>query len=87
MARLIGYARVSTNGQTFGRQCADAAYSRSYAGGARQADVGPWLSGAAGTELLKPVAEDRLRMWPVSRRVNKTGTGDDDPLLIDEVAA
>jgi len=52
-----------------------------------KADVGPWLSGAAGTELLKPVAEDRLRMWPVSRRVNKTGTGDDDPLLIDEVAA
>jgi len=26
-------------------------------------------------------------MWPVSRRVNKTGTGDDDPTLIDEVAA
>jgi len=26
-------------------------------------------------------------MWPVSRRVNKTATGDDDPTLIDEVAA
>jgi len=26
-------------------------------------------------------------MWPVSRRVNKTGTGDDDPTLLDEVAA
>src|SRR5260370_40435588 len=39
-----------------------------------------------GTELLKPAAEDRLRMWPVSRRVNKTGTGDDDPGLIGEVA-
>jgi len=26
-------------------------------------------------------------MWPVSRRVNKTGTGDDDPTLVDEVAA
>jgi len=25
--------------------------------------------------------------WPVARRVNKTGTGDDDPTLIDEVAA
>jgi hypothetical protein len=25
-------------------------------------------------------------MWPVSRRVNKTGTGDDDPTLLDEVA-
>jgi hypothetical protein len=26
-------------------------------------------------------------MWPVSQRVNKTGTGDDDPTLINEVAA
>jgi len=25
-------------------------------------------------------------MWPVSRRVNKTGSADDDPTLIDEVA-
>jgi hypothetical protein len=24
-------------------------------------------------------------MWPVSRRLNKTGTGDDDPTLVDEV--
>ena len=50
-------------------------------------DVGPWLNGEVGTELLRPAAEDRLRMWPVSRRVNKTGTGDDDSTLIDEVAA
>jgi hypothetical protein len=42
------------------------------------------LRGAAGTELLKPAAEDRLRMWPVSRRVNKTGTGDDNPMLIEK---
>ena len=46
-------------------------------------DIGRWLQGEGGTELLKPAPEDRLRMWPVSRRVNKTGTGDD----IDEVAA
>src|SRR6516164_8112277 len=45
-----------------------------------KADIRLWLSGEAGTELLKPAAEDRLRMWPVSRRVNKTGTGDDDPM-------
>jgi putative SOS response-associated peptidase YedK len=50
-----------------------------------KADIG--LNGEAGIELLRPAAEDRLRMWPVSRRVNKTGTGDDDPTLIDEVAA
>jgi putative SOS response-associated peptidase YedK len=52
-----------------------------------KADVGQWLNGAAGTERLRPTVEDRLRMWLVSRRVNKTGTGDDDPTLIDEVAA
>jgi len=50
------------------------------------ADIRPWLSGEAGTELLRPASEDHLRMWPVSRRVNKTGTGDDDPTVIDEVA-
>jgi putative SOS response-associated peptidase YedK len=50
-----------------------------------KADVRAWLSGEAGTELLRPAAEDRLRIWPVSRRVNKTGTGDDDPTLLDEV--
>jgi putative SOS response-associated peptidase YedK len=51
-----------------------------------KADIRRWLNGEAGSELLKPAAEDRLRMWPVSRRVNKTGTGDDDPTLLDEVA-
>jgi putative SOS response-associated peptidase YedK len=56
-------------------------------GNMRKADFGAWLSGAAGTELLRPAADDRVRMWPVSRRVNKTGSGDDDPTLIDEVAA
>jgi len=49
-----------------------------------RADIGRWLSGEAGTELLKPAGKNRLRMWPVSRRVNKTGTGDDDPTLLEE---
>jgi putative SOS response-associated peptidase YedK len=52
-----------------------------------RAGIWRWLSGEAGTELLRPGAEDRLCTWPVSRRVNKTGTGDDDPTLVDEVAA
>jgi putative SOS response-associated peptidase YedK len=52
-----------------------------------KADIESWLNGAGGTEPLRPAAEDRLRMWPVSRRVNKTGTADDDPTLVDEVAA
>src|SRR6266700_355893 len=30
-----------------------------------------WLSGEAGLGLLKPAPDDALRMWPVSRRVNK----------------
>jgi putative SOS response-associated peptidase YedK len=51
-----------------------------------RADIGPWLAGEVGTEVLRPAAEDRLRLWPVSRRVNKTGTGDDDPTLLDKVA-
>jgi putative SOS response-associated peptidase YedK len=51
------------------------------------ADFGRWLDGTAGTELLKPAAEDRLRLWPVSRRVNRSGAGDDGPTLIDALAA
>src|SRR6516164_8795729 len=50
-----------------------------------KADFGAWLGGTGGIELLRSAAE--VRMWPVSRRVNKTGSGDDDPTLIDEVAA
>ena len=52
-----------------------------------EANFKPWLSGAAGADLLRPAPDDRVRMWPVSRRVNKTGSDDDDPTLIDEVAA
>jgi putative SOS response-associated peptidase YedK len=51
-----------------------------------KADIESWLNGTGGTELLRPTAEDRLRVWPVSRRVNKTGTGDDDRTLTDEDA-
>jgi putative SOS response-associated peptidase YedK len=50
-------------------------------------DIGSWPKGEAGPELLEPAPEDRLRMWPVSRRINKTGSADEDPTLIDEVAA
>jgi hypothetical protein len=34
-----------------------------------------------------PAADDRVRFWPGFRRANKTGNGDDDPTLIEEVAA
>jgi len=51
------------------------------------AELGAWLRGTAGIDLLRPAADHKLRMWPVSRRVNRTGSGDDDPTLVDEVAA
>jgi putative SOS response-associated peptidase YedK len=45
-------------------------------------DFEPWLSGEAGTELLKPAPEDALQRWPVSKRVNSSRAPDDDPTLI-----
>jgi putative SOS response-associated peptidase YedK len=50
-------------------------------------DFEPWLSGAAGTEVLKPAEEDYLRMWPVSRRVDQTDAGDDSALIADVATA
>jgi putative SOS response-associated peptidase YedK len=44
-----------------------------------------WLSGESGTELLRPAPDDRLRLWPVSKRVNRTGNVD-DPTLIEEIS-
>jgi putative SOS response-associated peptidase YedK len=48
-------------------------------------DYEPWLSGAAGTELLKPAAEDLLQRWPVSKRVNSSRASDDDSTLIEPI--
>jgi putative SOS response-associated peptidase YedK len=45
-----------------------------------------WLDGGAGPDVLRPAADNRLRMWPVSRRVNRAGVGDDDPALAEETA-
>jgi putative SOS response-associated peptidase YedK len=42
-----------------------------------------WLSGTAGTELLKPAPNDYLQVWPVSRRVNSSRTAGDDPALLE----
>ena len=50
-------------------------------------DFRAWLNGADGPELLRPATDDRLRMWPAFSRINKTGSGGDDAVLIDEVAA
>jgi putative SOS response-associated peptidase YedK len=48
-------------------------------------DYESWLSGEAGTELLKPAAEDFLQRRPVSKRVNSSRAPDDDPTLIEGV--
>jgi len=48
-------------------------------------DLEPWLTGAAGPELLRPAPSEALRLWPVSRRVSRTGQAD-DPSLIEPVA-
>jgi len=52
-----------------------------------QHDLDAWLTGKAGGELLRPATNDLLRLWPVSKRVNKTGAGDDDPGLIEPFEA
>ena len=49
-------------------------------------DFEPWLSGAAGIELLKPAPNDLLQKWPVSTRVNSSRASNDDPTLIDKMS-
>ena len=46
-------------------------------------DFDGWLNGSLGAEALKPAAENALREWVVSKRVNRTGVGDDDPTLVE----
>jgi putative SOS response-associated peptidase YedK len=50
-------------------------------------DFAPWLAGAAGTEILHPANEEALREWIVSRRINSSRAPDDDPSLVEPVAA
>jgi hypothetical protein len=53
----------------------------------RAEDLDAWLNGSLGADALRPAAESALREWPVSRRVNRTGVGDDDPTIIEKVEA
>jgi len=45
-------------------------------------DFDAWLNGTLGDDALKPAAERALREWPVSKRVNRSGEGDDDPTIV-----
>ena len=40
-----------------------------------------WLYGSLGPEPLKPAAESALREWVMSKRVNRSGVGDDATLF------
>jgi putative SOS response-associated peptidase YedK len=50
-------------------------------------DFDAWLNGSLGADALRPATESVLREWPVSRRVNRTGVGDDDPTIVERVEA
>src|SRR5664279_1817313 len=50
-----------------------------------QEDHDAWLTGKAGVEVLRSAPNALLRLWPVSKRVNKTGDGDDDPNLVEPI--
>jgi putative SOS response-associated peptidase YedK len=45
----------------------------------------PWLSGEAGAEFLKPVPNDYLQRWAVSKRVNSLKADGDDATLVERV--
>ena len=44
-----------------------------------------WLSGNMGVEELRPVENDYLQRWPVSKRVNSSKADSNDRTLIDAV--
>jgi putative SOS response-associated peptidase YedK len=50
-----------------------------------EAQFTPWLSGEAGAGILKPVPNDFLQRWPVSKGVNSSKADADDPTLIEKV--
>lgn len=50
-------------------------------------DFDRWIDGSLGPEALTCAAEDTLRSWPVSPRLNRTGVGDDDPTIIEAAPA
>lgn len=45
-----------------------------------------WLTGTAGADVLQPAAEAALREWIVTTRLNRTGQGDEDATMIEQVA-
>jgi putative SOS response-associated peptidase YedK len=52
-----------------------------------QKDFDGWLDGSLGLEALTGASAVALRAWPVSKRLNRTGAGDDDPTLVEPLTA
>ena len=48
-------------------------------------DAAAWMTGRDPARLLRPAPDDALREWVVSPRVNRSGVGDDDPSLIEQL--
>jgi hypothetical protein len=69
-----------------GRQRADTTDSRPHAGGARQGGYPEMVERGGRYKASKAGRRGSPSHVPVSSRVNKTGTGDDDLTLTDEVA-
>jgi putative SOS response-associated peptidase YedK len=44
-----------------------------------------WLSGIMAVDELKPIENDYLQRWPVSKRVNSSNADSNDTTLIDPV--
>ena len=49
-------------------------------------DFDGWLDGSLGAEALKCASEIALREWLVSKRINRTGVGDEDPTIIEPLS-
>ena len=46
-----------------------------------------WLSGETRATMFRPAPNDYLQVWPVSQRVNSSRAPNDDPTLIEQIAA
>jgi putative SOS response-associated peptidase YedK len=51
----------------------------------RQQAIDRWLSGEMTKDELHPASESALREWPIDRRINRSGDGDDDPMTIEPI--
>ena len=49
----------------------------------QQAEIDRWLSGKMQANELHPISETGLREWPIDRRINRSGEGDDDPMVLE----